>query len=168
MNRHVLSTVVAGLIAAAVGAETPNALQPGQRSELYKKNRLVIEGLLKNTIESSKTPNDHLKRADAYYAVLLQFSNEIRLANGSGESDRAAELTGHLTTLLKDGLAPTLDKAKKQVEGGSGVDEFPRVKDNLLSQITVLEGQLDPASPAGSSLGSAKAKVNAITIPEKK
>jgi hypothetical protein len=168
MIRQTLSVFVAVLIAAAVGAESPNALRPEQRGELYKKNRFVIEGLVKKTIESSSSANEHLKRADSYYDVLYQFSNEIKEANRRGESDRAAELTGHLTTLLKDGLAPTLDKAKKQVEGGSGVDKFPEVKANLLSQITVLEGQLDPASAAGASLSSAKAKVNGITIPEKK
>jgi len=168
MIRQILSISVATWAAVTVGAQGPDALEPGQRRELYKKNRPVIEALVLQTVESSKTPSDHLKRADAYYPVLYQFSVEIQTANQAREANRVTELTGHLTVLLKDGLAPTLDKAKKQVEGGSGVERFPDVKKNLLAQIDALGKQLDPASPAGASLEAAKEKVDSITIPEKK
>jgi hypothetical protein len=165
MTRPILSVTVGVLMATVVGAQGPDY---AVRGKLYQKNRDVIERLVLQTVESSKTPNDHLKRADAYYPVLYQFNVEIKKANQQGESDRVAELTGHLTTLLKDGLAPTLDKAKKQVEGGSGVEKFPEVKKNLLAQIKALRDQLDAGSPAGASLDAAKAKVDGITIPEKK
>jgi hypothetical protein len=168
MIRQFLSITAAGLVTVAVGAQGPDALEPGQRRELYQKNRPVIEAIVLQTVESSKTPNDHLKRADAYYPVLYQFNVDIKKANDAGERTRVDELTGHLTVLLKDGLAPTLDKAKKQVEGGSGVEQFPEVKKNLLAQIKALRDQLDPATPAGASLDAAQTKVDGITIPGKK
>lgn len=168
MTRQILSVALAGLVSVAVGAQGPDALQPSQRIELYKKNRNVIERLVLQTVESSKVPNDHLKRADAYYPVLMQFSIEIQSAEGIGEKARVLELTDHLRILLEDGLAPTLDKAKQQVEGGSGVDEFPKVKRDLLAQIGALQQQLEPGSPAGASLVAAKNKVDSITLPEKK
>jgi hypothetical protein len=165
MTRPLLSVTVGALVATVVGAQGPDY---AVRGKLYQKNRPVIEALVHQSVESSKTPNDHLKRADAYYPVLLEFSKQIQQANQKGEAARVEELTGHLTVLLKDGLAPTLDKAKKQVEGGSGVEKFPEVKTNLLAQIKALRDQLDAGSPAGASLDAAKAKVDGITIPEKK
>jgi hypothetical protein len=168
MIRHILSVTVAAFVTVAVGAQGPDALEPGQRRELYKKNRDVIERLVLQTVRSSKTPNDHLKRADAYYPVLFLFSQEIQKANSKRDTARVTELTDRLTTLLKDGLAPTLDRAKQQVEGGSGVDLFPEVKRNLLAQISALQDQLAAESSASASLVAAKDKVDAITIPEKK
>jgi hypothetical protein len=165
MTRPILSVGVGVLMATVVGAQGPDY---AVRGKLYEKNRDVIERLVLQTVESSKTPNDHLKRADAYYPVLYQFSVEIQKANQAREANRVNELTGHLTVLLKDGLAPTLDKAKKQVEGGSGVEQFPEVKENLLGQIKALQLQLDPTSPARASLVAAKEKVDSITIPGKK
>ena len=70
-------------------------------------------------------------------------------------------------TLSYDGRHLTLPVVPAS-EGGSGVERFPEVKDNLLGQIKALRDQLDAASPAGASLDAAKAKVDGINIPEKK
>jgi hypothetical protein len=168
MTRHTLSLVAIALGAAVVGAQGPEALSWEQRGKLYVKNRDVIEKIVTQTVASSRAPGEHLKRADSYYPVLFQFSQEIKAANDQGDKARVDELTGHLTLLLRDGLAPTLDRAKGQVEGGSGVEEFPRVKKDLEAQIGALLKVLQADSPARASLDNAQAKVNAIKLPEKK
>jgi len=168
MTRHILSSGVAVLVAAAVGAQGPDALRADQRGKLYTKNRPVIERLVSQTVESSKTPNDHLKRADTYHKVLLEFDGKIKEARNAGDTDRVTELSAHLTTLVDKGLAPTLVKAKRQLEDGSNQDDFPRVKEGLVAQLNALIGQLETEPVARASLEGAKAKVNAITIPEKK
>jgi hypothetical protein len=165
MIRQTLSLTIVALVTVAVGAQGP---EPSLRKKLYEKNRPVIERLVEQTIESSKTPNDHLKRADTYHKVLLHFNKQIANARDEGDADRVAELSEHLTTLVEKGLAPTLDKAKRQVEGGSNQEEFPTVKRNLVAQLDVLIKQLAEEPSARTSLEGAKDKVNAITIPEKK
>ncbi|HKB04813.1 MAG TPA: hypothetical protein VKD90_21500 [Gemmataceae bacterium] len=165
MIRQILSLTVVAAVTIAVGAQGP---EPRVRGMLYKMNRGVIERLVEQSVESSKTPNDHLKRADTYHKLLLDFNKQIASARTEGKTDRVAELTEHLTTLVEKGLAPTLDKAKRQVEGGSNQDEFPTVKRNLVAQLDVLIKQLPDEPAARASLEGAKDKVNAITIPEKK
>ena len=63
MTRHILSFTVVGFLVATVGAQGPKALTASQKADLFKKNRDVIEKVVTQTIDSSKSPNDPLKRA---------------------------------------------------------------------------------------------------------
>jgi len=156
MIRPAVSLVLMAGLAAWVGGQTPAALKPERRAQLYKQNRAVIERLVEKTVTSARTPNDHLKRADSYYKLLFQFNTEITQAREAKNQARVDELTRHLQTLLDHGLAPTLEDARKQVEGGTGADEFPVVKDQLLSQLDSLLTTLAEDGPAKQSLTGAK------------
>ena len=166
MTRHMLSLVAIGLVSAAVGAQGPKSLRPEQRGELFKKNREVIETVVAYTVDSSRSPNDPLKRANTYYPVLLNFSQQISKANAADDRGRVDELTQHLTTLLDKGLAETLKSAKRVVEGGTGVDEFRKVKVDLIAELDALLDVLSNDPKAKKSLDGAKSNLNGIVIPE--
>jgi hypothetical protein len=135
---------------------------------LFKKNRPVIEKLVDKTLESAHTPNDHVKRARSYYDVLFKFNTEIAEANGAHDSARVEELTLHLVTLLDLGLAPTLVEARKQVENGTGNEDYRQVKEDLLAQVGALQGILAESPGAKTSLEGAKKKLDEINGPKKK
>jgi hypothetical protein len=168
MIRRLLSVILVAAFAAVVGAQGPKTLLPQQRAELYKKNRPMIEGLVKKTVESSRTPNDHLKRADSYYQVLFDFSREITAARKAKDTERVEELTKLLQKLLDDGLRPTLADARRQVENGTGAEDYQRVRDNLLTQVNLLLADLNDDASAKKSLESARDNLNAISGPKKK
>ena len=170
MIRHILSFTVVGLLTAAVGAQGPKSLTPKQKAELFAKNRDVIEKVVTQTIVSSKSPNDPLKRAKSYYDLLFHFSQQIKSAGESRDSDRVKELTSHLNTLIEQGLAPTMQKAKVQLEQGTGVEEFRKVRIDLLAQLEALLGLpvMEENPAAKISLEGAKARLNGIVIPEPK
>lgn len=159
MIRHALSLTLMVALAALVGAQSPTALKPQQRAQLYKQNRAVIEGLVEKTVASARMSTDHLKRADSYYKLLFQFNTEITQAREAKNQARVDELTRHLQTLLDHGLAPTLESARKQVEGGTGAEEFPVVKGQLLSQLDSLLTTLAEDGPAKQSLTGAKERL---------
>ena len=170
MIRHILSFTVVGFLAAAVGAQGPKALTPGQKADLFKKNHDVIEKVVTQTVASSKSPNDPLKRAKTYYELLFLFSQQIKSAGESRDTDRVKELTSHLNTLVEQGLAPTMQKAKVQLEQGTGVEEFRKVRIDLLAQLDALLGLpvMDENPAAKTSLEGAKSRLNGIVIPEPK
>lgn len=168
MIRRLLSVIVVAAFAAVVGAQAPRALLPQQRAELYKKNRPMIERLVEKTVESSRTPNDHVKRADSYYKVLFDFSREITDARKANDTERVDELTKLLLQLLDKGLRPTLDDARRQVEDGTGNEEYQRVRDDLLAQVKALLDNLNDHADAKKSLESARDNLNAISGPKKK
>jgi hypothetical protein len=167
MLRHTLSVVTAAFLAAIVGAQGPTGPSPAQRGDLFKKNRLVIENLVNQSLVSAHTPNDYVKRANSYYPVLYKFNREIAEAREARDPARVEELTRHLETLLDKGLAPTLVKARVQVENGTGVEEFRQAKKDLLAQVDALLLILadDPAMKA--SLDATKRKLDEVNIPAK-
>jgi hypothetical protein len=168
MIRHTLSAVTVAALAAVVGAQGPKAPSPAQRAELFKKNRPVIERLVDQTIESSRTPNDYVKRADSYYHVLYEFNTAIAEAGRAHDTARVEELSRHLESLLNRGLAPMLVKARKQVEDGTGNDEYVKVKRELVAQVDALLGILAENPGARAALEGARKKLDDITGPAKK
>ena len=148
MIRHILTLSVVAVLAAVVGGQSPRALQPKERAELFKKNQLIIEKLVEKTVESSHTPNDHLKRVSTYYEILHKFNVEIRQANTAGDKARVAELTAHLSQLLDKGLSPTLKQDRLQVENGTGAEDYVKVKNDLLAQFEDLYAALGEGSPS--------------------
>lgn len=168
MIRRLLIMIAIGFLATFVGAQSPKTLLPHQQAELYKKNRVVIERLVEKTVESSRTPNEHVKRADSYYNVLFEFSREITKAREAKDNERVDELTKHLQKLLDEGLRQTLAAARAQVEHGTGDEDYKRVRDNLLNQVNILLDDLKDQPEAKKSLESARDNLNAITGPKKK
>ena len=150
MTRDILTTVLAAVAAVGVGAQAPTALQPGQRAELYKNNRAVIEKLVEKTVASSRSSTDPVKRAESYSDILVEFNRAINEARNKKDDGRVRDLTNHLNALLDKGLKPTLVSARKMVEGGSGEKEYHDARDSLLLQVDALLSLLsnDPAAKA--------------------
>ena len=168
MIRQLLTLSLVALLCAALGAQGTKTITPAQKADLYKKNRPVIERLVEKTVESSQTPNDHLKRADTYYKVLVDFSKEITAARTANDTDRVDELTAHLKHLLDEGLAETLSAARKQVEDGSHKQDYVQVRDGLLAQVAALLDVMDDQAPAKKSLEDTRSKLKTIVGPKKK
>ncbi|HEX3146970.1 MAG TPA: hypothetical protein VHR66_02745 [Gemmataceae bacterium] len=166
MFRHTLSTVVVVFLVAVVGAQGPRTISGQQQGDLYKKNRLVIEEIVDRTLESSRKPNDYVERANTYYKVVYKFNLEINQARQANDNARIEELSKHLGTLLDNGLAPTLVKARGQVEGGTGVEAYIKVRNDLLAQLDALLGMLGDNPAAKASLDGAKKRLNEIRTPE--
>lgn len=150
MTRHILTTVLAAVAAVGVGAQAPTALQPKQRADLFKKNRVVIERLVEQTVVSSRTPTNPVHRAESYDQILFEFSTAINRAKVDKDPGRVAELTNHLNSLLARGLGPTLASARAMVAGGTGGEDYVRARDHLLLQVNALLSILsdDPAARA--------------------
>ena len=160
MLRHTLTTGLAVFLVAVVGAQGPKGATAPQKGELFKKNRPVIEMIVQKTVQSSS--NDHVKRAESYYDVLRAFSKEIGAASQLHDTARVDELTQHLVTLLDKGLAPTLADARRQVEQGTGNEEYVKVKEDLVAQLDALRGILAENPGAKASLDGAKRSVEGI------
>ena len=160
MTIRFLKTLFLGILfAATVGAQGPNALRPQQRHELFKRNREVIGHVVSQTLESSRVPSNYLKQADSYYKLLFEFNQEIRKARDAKDMARVTELSNNLEMLLDGGLAYVLEETRKQVENGTGREEYPRIKNDLLAQLDSLLFSLDDDSKAKTSLSAAKQRL---------
>ena len=109
-----------------------------------------------------------MKRADSYYPGPVQVQHGDRQAGRDSDSARVEELTRHLGTLLDKGLAPTLVKAREQVENGTGNEDYRRVKDDLMAQLRALLDMLTDNPSATASLEGARKRLDEINGPKKK
>jgi hypothetical protein len=151
MIRYILSMTVIGAFCLTIGAQQ-NPTQLAKRAESFAKNKMVITEIVDKTVLASRTPEDHLKRADSYYLVLFQFNLEIGAARTAKDEVRAKDLTTQLTTLLDQGLKPTLEQAHQQLKGGTGAERFPKIKEDLLKQLNTLVDTLPQEDKAQQSL----------------
>jgi hypothetical protein len=164
MIRSAFTILVVGFACAVVDAQNP--LAPGQRADAFKRNRTVVKNIVDTTVASALNPNDDLMRADGYYPLLLSFNQEIAKARDAKDGQRVLVLSKHLETLLDKGLSPTLEKARVQVAGGTNSENYPQVKEQLLSQLDALMGSLNDKSTK-TLIESAKGRLLEMTGPKK-
>lgn len=132
--------LVAGMT-AVVGAQGPRSgLTAAQQQELFQRNRSMIETLVDSTVEMSTHSGDHLQRAKTYKNVLVEFQRELGNAANSSDAGRIAELGSHLDTLMRQGMAPSMREAQRQIgPRGSGQQDLLELRDRTVELVDWLQ-----------------------------
>jgi hypothetical protein len=119
MMRYVVSTVILMALAALLGAQDPRtALERRQRAELLQRNFGVAAQLVDGSLALAKTSSS-LERSTSYDEIIRTLEKEIKDAARAGDAERVAELTGHLSHLMNQGLLPNLEKARRVISANS-------------------------------------------------
>ena len=80
----------------------------------FKTNRILIEDLVDHGIDLSKADNP-LHRADACQRTARTLANYLERAAGNEDPDRVAEFANLYGEVVRDGLVPNLEAAKKLI-----------------------------------------------------
>ena len=114
MVRVLLLLVSFAALAAWAGAQgPPPPLSPADRAKLFKADRALLDQLIDHGIGLSNFDN-HLERAQECRKTAKTLANYLeRAAKDEQDPDRVAEMTGLLTELVRDGLAPNLAVARQ-------------------------------------------------------
>jgi hypothetical protein len=117
--RVLLLLVCSGVLAAWAGAQGPPALNPADRVKLFSTDRALLDQLVNHSIDLSKadTPLKQAQESQATARTLAVYLR--RAANDEKNADRVAELAGLLTEMVRDGLAPNLQTARKTYPPGT-------------------------------------------------
>jgi hypothetical protein len=127
MTRTALTlSLVAGLSVWA-SAQSQPARHTADHLRLLETNLTLLERLTDRGLEISNAGNP-LERAEGCRKAAATLGAELRQAadDPTTDPDRVVELSEHLTTLVRDGLAPTLAKARDEIRPGS--PEYDRLK----------------------------------------
>jgi hypothetical protein len=102
------------VLAAWAGAQgEPPALAPAQRAKLFATDRALLDQLVNHSIDLSKADNP-LKQAQESQATARTLAVYLkRAANEEKDADRVAEMAGLLEEMVRDGLAPNLQTARR-------------------------------------------------------
>lgn len=123
MRRFAITVAALALLAAWAGAQSSNpAPLAGDQLKLFQSNRDLLENLIEHGIElaNADTP---VARVKACRESAKDLGRALRDAAGLDDADRVAELGDHLTAVLRHGLVPTIDDARKTIPVGTPADQ---------------------------------------------
>lgn len=119
MRRALFTLVAAAALCAWAGAQGPApALSAADQVKLLKNNRILIGDLVDHGIALANA-GEPLKRAQACRATAVSLGNALKRAAEDEDPDRVAELADLMTEVVREGLAPNLDEARRTIPPGS-------------------------------------------------
>ncbi len=131
--------------AGAQGPVAPAPLSAEDKLRLLRANHALIEDLVRDGVEMSKAAGKPVDRAAHCRLASRSLVNAIQEAARSEDAERVAELTGLYRTIVRDGLVPTLEEAKRGVTPNSPAAEALRlVRDNSVKDVADLKTALPP------------------------
>jgi hypothetical protein len=107
-------------------------------------NRLLLDQLIDHglRISDEKDGGDPLVRADEYRQAAATLASALKAADQQKDLDpaaRVAELSDHVTALVRDGLVPSLDEANGSIPVGSKArDRLKDLSDRAAKELTDL------------------------------
>src|SRR5262249_37599834 len=106
------------LFASFVFADPILGLSAKERTNQFRRNRALIEGIVRNSLKLLEK-DEPLHRAAVCREMAEELAHEIRKANAAANGTRAVELARHLNVLLKQGVAANLKAASKDIPDGT-------------------------------------------------
>jgi len=132
------STMLIGLaLAAWAGAQAPPraALSAAEQLRLHRANRLLLADLVDRGIDLGQASHP-VDRAEACRKTARVLGVALLQAADANDADRVAELGGHLEMVIRDGLVPMLDRAKRDIHPQSpDAVRLKAVQDSAVSDL---------------------------------
>lgn len=160
MTRTALTLLSILALSVWASAQTATGPRTADHVRLLATNRTLLSTMLDRALEISDAGNP-LERAERCSKATATLGAELRTvaADPAADPDRVAELSEHLTTVVRDGLTPTLTEARGQHRPGS--PGYERLKKVYLDARADLE-QVRGAIPTEGKVGQSKLVKDAV------
>jgi hypothetical protein len=141
MIRHAACLMIFAALAALAGAQGPKpGLTAAQQHQLFQRNRVIIETLVESSLEICDNSGSYLRRTKSYRKVIMGLQAELSGAADGSDAARVAELGKHLDTVMRQGLAPSLQKAVQQIgRDGTGKKDLQEIRDRTVELVDWLQ-----------------------------
>lgn len=146
MTRTTIVLIAAAGLSAWVSAQSlPVGTTAAEQLHLFQANRPLLEEILDHGLKLSQA-DTHADRAEECRRTTRTISLALRWeAENAADPGRVAELSDHLTRMVRDGLAPTLADGLRAVPPQSpDFDRLTRVRDLAGREVWAVE-ELIPA-----------------------
>jgi len=120
MMRAGYTILAFAMLAAWAGAQSPPraSLSAAEQLRLHRANRVLLADLVDRGIDLGGATHP-VDRAEACRKTARTLGVALVQAADSNDADRVAELGGHLETVIRDGLVPSLDDARRNIHPAS-------------------------------------------------
>lgn len=118
MRRFAATAVVLTALAACASGQPSAGPTAAEQLRLFTKNRDLLEGLVEHTVAlaNADTP---VAKVRACHASARDVGRALKDAADRDDADRIAELSEHLTAVIRHGLAPTIGAARDVIPAGT-------------------------------------------------
>ena len=141
MIRNAAGLMILVTLSAIAGAQGAKPrLTPAQQQQLFQRNRAMIQTLVDSSVEITAQSGDYVQRSKSYRKVIMEFQKELNDAADGSDATRIAELGKHLDTVMRRGLAPSLQRAVDQ-EGPNGTrrKDLDEIRDRTVELVEWLQ-----------------------------
>lgn len=153
MTRTPLILVLSAAVSLWASAQTPPAAPTAaEQLKLLRDNRVLLEDLLAHGLRLSDA-NTLVDRAEETRRTTRTLSESLRWeAENRADPTRVAELSDNLTSLVRDGLAPTLTEAERTVPPQSAdYKRLQAVRRTADRELRDVEATIPTTGPLGRS-----------------
>ncbi|QEL15925.1 hypothetical protein [Limnoglobus roseus] len=167
MRRLVFTSFVLMLLTAWVSGQ-PAATGPtaGEQLHMFQRNRDLLENLVEHSVELANA-NTPVGKVRACHESTKDLGRAIKDAADRDDADRVAELSEHLTAVIKFGLVPTVDDARTIIPVGT--PDYQQLLD-LTAQANGDAERFELSIPALGKIGAsnkvseARGKLHAVCV----
>ena len=161
MKRATLTLLVFTGVAAWASAQAP---RPGpiaaEQLQLFRKNQALLDDLLDSGLRLATAGNE-VDRAAECQKTARRLVAELKqtTADPAADPDRVAELADHLTTLVTEGLAPTLAAARTRTTPASpDYQTLKQVHADARADLDAAQTAIPPDGKLGASAAARAAR----------
>jgi hypothetical protein len=142
MRRFLPAAVPLAILATLAWADDPSARPAAEHARQWQRNRELVKVLVDSVLHLADE-NDDLKRADQCAGLAGHLAGEIRQAARQREGARIAELGQHLQTLLEQGVAGNLTRARDAATSGTSLEQqLKKLQERTANVVGPLEDEL--------------------------
>lgn len=139
MFRLAYTSLMCLALAAWAGAQAPprSSLSAAEQLRLHRANRVLLADLVERGLDLGQA-NHPVDRAEACRKTARVLGVALVQAGEANDADRVAELANHLERVVRDGLVPMLDEAKRNIHAES--PDAVRLKSVRQTAVSDLDG----------------------------
>jgi hypothetical protein len=142
MTRRFLAVMPLAILATLVWADDVSVRPAAEHARQWQRNRDLVKTLVDSGL-SLAGEDDVLKRADQCAGLAAHLAGEIRQAARQREGPRISELGQHLQTLLEQGVAANLTRARDAATGGTSLEQqLKKLQEQTANVVGPLEDEL--------------------------
>jgi hypothetical protein len=152
MRRTLLTLIAFAALSAWVSAQGPSPLTAETQIKQFQSNRILIGSLVDRGIDLSNADNP-LDRAEKCRITAQTMAHYLGRAAEADDADRVAEFASLYGEVIRDGLLPNLDAAKKDITDPKSPEavRLKQLNDRARGDLTSARSSIPTTGKVGDS-----------------
>src|SRR5690349_8760195 len=151
MRRTMLILIAYAALCAWVSAQGPTPLPAEIQVKQFQSNRILIERLVDHGIKLSNADNP-LDRAEECRKTAQTLAHSLERATTAEDADRVAEFANLYGEVVRGGLVPNLEAAKKSIpEGSRQWGDLQNLRDKATTEFNGVRLSIPTAGKVGDN-----------------